>query len=194
MATRHDDVDAYIRRSERWPNEIAALRPVLLGCGLSEELKWAKPCYSHGAANIVVVQEMKNFLALMFFKGVLLGDVDGVLEPNGPNSRSASRMCFRSVEDVERLADTVVAYVREAVQLEEDGVEVGPPPELVLVEELQARLDGDATLRSAFEALTPGRQREYHLHISGAKQASTRESRVDTCVPKILDGRGLRDR
>ncbi|MGB3734134.1 MAG: YdeI/OmpD-associated family protein [Ilumatobacter sp.] len=194
MATRHDDVDAYIRRSERWPNEIAALRPVLLGCGLSEELKWAKPCYSHGAANVVVVQEMKNFLALMFFKGVLLEDVDGVLEPNGPNSRSASRMCFRSVEDVERLADTVAAYVREAVQLEEDGVEVGPPPELVLVEELQARLDGDATLRSAFEALTPGRQREYHLHISGAKQASTRESRVDTCVPKILDGRGLRDR
>ncbi len=103
-------------------------------------------------------------------------------------------MCFTSVADVDAHADTVAAYVREAVRLEADGVEVGPPPALVLVEELQTRLDGDDALRAAFESLTPGRQREYHLHISGAKRASTRVSRVDACVPKILDGKGMRDR
>ena len=189
-----DTVDEYIARSQRWPHEMAALRSVLLGCGLSEDLKWAKPCYSAGDANIVIMQEMKKFLALMFFKGELLKDADGVLEPNGPNSRSASRMCFASVEDVERMADTVVAYVAEAVQVEEDGLDVGPPPELVLVHELQARLDGDPALAAAFDALTPGRQREYHLHVSGAKQAATRESRIDKCTPKIMNGKGFRER
>lgn len=189
-----DTVDEYIARSQRWPQEMAALRSVLLGCGLSEDLKWAKPCYSSGDANIVIMQEMKKFLALMFFKGELLKDPDGVLEPNGPNSRSASRMCFASVEDVERLADTVVTYVAEAVQVEEDGLDVGPPPELVLVHELQARLDGDPALAAAFEALTPGRQREYHLHVSDAKQTATRESRIDKCTPKILNGKGFRER
>ncbi len=194
MDDNSNEVDEYIARSENWSSEMAALRPLLLGCGLTEELKWAKPCFSHGSANIVIMQEMKKFLALMFFKGELLTDADGVLEPNGPNSRSASRMCFTSVDDVQRLGETVISYVGEAIQVEEDGLEVGPPPELVLVEELQARLDSDAALQEAFDALTPGRQREYHLHISGAKQAVTRESRIDKCVPKILSNKGFRDR
>ncbi|MEP1122334.1 MAG: YdeI/OmpD-associated family protein [Ilumatobacter sp.] len=189
-----NDVDRYIAESTNWPEVMTALRPVLLGCGLSEQLKWNKPCFGTEGANIVIMQEMKDVLALMFFKGMLLDDIAGVLEPNGPNSRSARRMCFASVADVERLTDTVVSYVAEAVQLEVDGIEVGPPPELELVEELQARLDGDAELKAAFDALTPGRRREYHLHISGAKQASTRESRVDSCVPKILNGKGFRQR
>lgn len=194
MSARSQKVDEYIARSDGWPQEIAALRPVLLRCGLSEDLKWGKPCYSIDDANIVIIQEMKKFLALMFFKGELMKDTSGVLEPNGPNSRSARRMCFTSVEDVERLAETVVTYVAEAVHVEEAGLEIGPPPALVLVEELQARLDSDAELKAAFESLTPGRQREYQLHISGAKQAATRESRIDKYVPKILDGKGFRDR
>ncbi len=188
------DVDAYIAGSDGWPDVIAELRPILLGCGLTEEIKWRKPCYAHDGSNIAIVQEMKDFLALMFFKGALLKDPDAVLEDQGPNSRSARRIRFTSVDDVRRLADTVAAYVDEAIEVEAAGLDVGPAPELVLVEELQHRLDRDPELKAAFDALTPGRRREYHLHISGAKQASTRASRADKCVPKILAGRGLRDR
>lgn len=188
------DVDAYVERSDRWPLEIAALRPILAGCDLVEEIKWAKPCYSHQGRNILILQEMKDFLAVMFFKGSLLADPDGVLEDQGPNSRSARRVCITSVDDVTRLAGTIAAYVAEAIDIEDSGRQVEPAPELVLVEELQTRLDADPDLRAAFEGLTPGRQREYHLHIAGAKQATTRSSRVDACVPKILAGKGFRDR
>lgn len=188
------DVDTYIQRSDGWPAEMAALRPVLLGRGLTEELKWGKPCYSHAGGNIVILQEMKNFLALMFFKGTLLEDPDGVLEEQGPNSRSARRMTFSSTDDVNRLADVVERYVEEAMRVEEAGLEVGPPPELELVDELRGRLESHPDLATAFAALTPGRQREYNLYVSGAKQSSTRERRVDRCTEKILDGRGLRDR
>jgi len=187
-------VDAYIGRSQMWPEEIAALRPILLGCGLTEEIKWGKPCYSHERANIAIVQEMKEFLALMFFKGALLSDPDGVLEEQGPNSRSALRIRFTSVDDVTRLSDTLTAYVAEAIAVEEAGVEVAPAPELVLVDELRQRLDEDPALEAAFEALTPGRRREYNLYFSDAKQATTREARVAKYSQKILDGKGFRDR
>jgi uncharacterized protein YdeI (YjbR/CyaY-like superfamily) len=186
-------VDAYIERSDRWPDEMAELRPILLGRGLGEEIKWGKPCYQHDGKNVVIVQEMKEFLALMFFKGALLNDPDGVLEEQGPNSRSARRIRFTSVDDVERLAKTVAAYVDEAIDVEEAGLEVGPAPETALVAELQARLDGDPVFAAAFGALTPGRQREYNLYFSAAKQASTRESRIDRCAPAIRAGKGLRE-
>jgi uncharacterized protein YdeI (YjbR/CyaY-like superfamily) len=193
MSTK-PDVDSYLDRSTLWPEEISALRPILAACGLDEEIKWAKPCYTHEGRNIVILQEMKHFLAVMFFKGALLTDPEGVLEDQGPNSRSARRICVTSVDDVTRLADTISDYIAEAIDVEDSGREVEPTPELVLVEELQSRLDADPALRAAFEGLTPGRQREYHLHISGAKQAATRERRVDACVPKILAGKGFRDR
>lgn len=187
-------VDELVRASARWSDELAAVRPVLLATGLREEVKWGKACYTHDGANIVILQEMKDFLALMFFKGALLPDPDGVLEDQGPNSRSAKRICFRSVGDVTRLAATVTAYVDEAVRVEEAGLEVAPAPEPEPAEEFRARLDTDEELRTAFEALTPGRRREYHLYVSGAKQASTRSARVEKCAPRILAGKGLRDR
>ena len=187
-------VDAYIDHSEKWPDEMAALRSVLLKGGLTEAIKWGKPCYSHDGTNIAIMQEMKDFLALMFFKGALMADPAGVLEEQGPNSRSALRMCFRSVADVKRLTKTVTAYIAEAIDVEESGVEVGPAPEVVFVTELQERLDGDEKFKTAFEALTPGRRREYNLHIGEAKQAATRASRVEKCAPKILAGKGFRDR
>lgn len=187
-------VSAYIERSDMWPAEMRALRPILLGRGLTEELKWRKPCYSHEGKNIAILQEMKDFLALMFFKGALLSNAEGLLEEQGPNSRSAKRIRFMSVDDVVRLAEAVKAYVEEAIDVEAAGLQVGPAPELALVEELARRLDQDPTLGAAFRSLTPGRQREYHLHISEAKQATTREARVDKCAPRILDGKGLRDR
>ena len=187
-------VDGYIERSDRWPDEMTRLRDILLGCGLAEDIKWGKPCFSHDGDNIAILQEMKNFLALMFFKGALLNDPDGVLEAQGPNSRSALRVRFTSIDDVARLAPAVRTLVGEAIDVARSGLEVDPAPELTLVGELRDRLDKEPALKSAFEALTPGRQREYNLHVSGAKQAKTREARAEKCVSKILAGKGFRDR
>ena len=189
-----DSVDEYIERSEAWPDEVRRVRSILLDAGLDESIKWRKPCFSSEGANIAICQEMKEFLALMFFKGALLDAPDGVLRSQGPNSRSAMRMEFTSVDDVDRSEATLRDLVRQAIEVERSGAEVGPPPELVLVGELRARLDADAGLAAAFDGLTPGRRREYHLHVSSAKQSSTRESRIDRIVPRILAGKGLRDR
>lgn len=189
----HQKVDAYIERSMKWPEEMSALRSILLGCGLTEEMKWGKPCYSHEGAHIVILQEMKAFLSLMFFKGALLSDPQLVLVEQGPNSRSARRMEFTSVADVSRLSKVVKSYVEEALRVEADGLQLGPKPQLVLIDELQHRLARDPRLNTAFEALTPGRQREYNLHFSAAKQSSTRLAWIDKFVGKILDGKGFRD-
>ncbi len=186
-------VDAYIERSKKWPNEMVELRELLLGCGLAEAIKWGKPCYSEKGRNIAILQEMNDFLSLMFFKGALLDDPDRVLREQGPNSRSALRIEFTSVDEVARLSGPVRALVAEAIAVEDAGLRVGPAPEPELVEELRHRLDRDPALKAAFSALTPGRRREYNLYFSGAKQATTREARVDKCVPKVLAGKGFRD-
>lgn len=191
--TTRSKVDAYIDRSTKWPEVMTRLRPILAGCGLTEEIKWGKPCFSQDGHNIVIFQEMKEFLALMFFKGALLSDPDGILEEQGPNSRSALRICFRSIDDANRLADTVKAYVEEAIDVEEAGLQVAPAPVLPPPEELQNRLETDPAFKAAFEALTPGRQREYNLYFSDAKQSKTRTA-VDKYVSKILAGKGFRDR
>ena len=188
------DVDAYLEASQQWPEEIRALRPLLLAAGLDEKIKWGKPCYSHDGANIAIVQEFADNLALMFFKGILLGDSAGVLEQVGPNSHAARRMTFRSVVDVERHADVVTAYLEEAIAVEDAGTEVPPRSDEELAPELAERLAEDPELAASFDELTPGRQREYNLHVVGAKQSSTRERRVDRIVPRILAGKGLRDR
>jgi uncharacterized protein YdeI (YjbR/CyaY-like superfamily) len=188
------DVDAYLDRAELWPDEIRALRPILTGCGLDEAIKWGKPCYVHEGRNIVILQEMKHFLAVMFFKGALLADPAGVLEAQGPNSRSARRICVRSTGDVGRLADVVRAYVAAAIDVEDAGLEVPAAPDTGWVDELQQRLDRDPAFKRAFEALTPGRQREYHLQISSAKQATTRAARVAKYADRILAGKGFRER
>lgn len=187
-------VDDYIGRSTTWPEELAALRPILLGCGLDESIKWGKPCYSDGDRNIAIMQEMKGFLALMFFKGALLDDPQGVLRSQGPNSRSARRVELTSVDDVAAHEGAIRDLVASAIAVEEAGLSVGPAPELELCEELTERLAADPELAAAFEALTPGRQREYNLHIADAKQAKTREARIDKHVPQILAGKGMRDR
>ena len=179
---------------DRWPDEIEALRPILLGSGLTEATKWGKPCFTHDGANIVILQEMKGFLSLMFFKGALLSDPDGILVSQGPNSRSAKRIEFTSVDEVVRLSEVIGRYLEEAIAIEEAGLRVEPPPQLELVAELQQRLDADPALRSAFEALTPGRRREYNLYFSDAKQSATRQARIEKHLDRILAGKGLRDR
>jgi len=188
------EVDAYIATSEQWPQEMATLRSILVDMGLSEQLKWRKPCYSHEGSNVVILQEMKAFLALMFFKGALLADPAGVLHDQGPNSRSARRIEFTSVDEIERLEPIVRAYIAEAIRVEEAGLTVTPPTELVLVAELQDRLNEDPELMAAFESLTPGRQREYNMNIASAKKTETRAARVEKYAERILAGKGMRDR
>ncbi len=187
-------VDAYLDATDQWPDEIRALRPLLLGAGLTEEIKWGKPCYCVDGANVVLIQEFSDHLALMFFKGVLLEDADGVLHDQGPNSHAAKRMVFTCVDEVERLSDAVTAHVAEAIEHERTGTELPPRPDEELARELVDRLASDVEFAQAFDDLTPGRQREYNLHVSGAKQHATRERRVDNIVPRVLLGKGLRDR
>lgn len=188
------DVDRYLADSVLWPDVIRALRPVLLGCGLTEEVKWGKPCYSHDGRNILVLQEMKGFCAVMFFKGALLPDPTGVLVSQGRNTRSAMRIELTSVDDARRLAGAIRDLVTAAIAAEDAGLEVGPAPEPELVDELRERLADDEAFRAGFESLTPGRRREYHLHFADAKQPATRIARIDRYADKIRAGKGLRDR
>ena len=188
------DVDAYIEASDQWPAEIRVLRSLLVDCGLTEEIKWGKPCYCLDDANIVLIQEFSDHLALMFFKGVLLDDPRGVLHQQGPNSHAAKRIKLTSAEEVETLSDVITAYVRDAIAHERAGTELPARPDEELAPELVERLAADDVLAEAFERLTPGRQREYNLYVSGAKQSSTRERRVDAIAPRILSGKGRRDR
>ncbi len=188
------DVDAYLDACEQWPAEIRALRSLLLAAGLDEQIKWGKPCYSYSDANIAIVQEFSNNLALMFFKGILLDDPAGILETVGPNSHAARRMLFTSVDEVAAHADAVTALVAQAIAVEDAGTNVPPRPDEGIAAELAERLAEDAELAASFDELTPGRQREYNLYVAGAKQAATRGRRVDTIVPRIREGKGLRDR
>lgn len=191
---QYSDVDAYLAEAELWPGEIAALRTILLDLGLHEEIKWGKPCYSHDGANICILQEMKNFLAVMFFKGALLDDPAELLHEQGENTNAARRFQFTSVDEINSLASTIRDYVQDAIDVEEAGLEVEPAPEKPLAPELQDRLDDDDEFRAAFEGLTPGRRRAYNLYFSDAKQSQTRLRRIDKYAPKILAGKGMHDR
>ena len=187
-------LDKVFSDAKLWREEADALRRILLACGLTEELKWRSPCYTAGGKNICVIQRMKDFLSLMFFKGALLRDPDGILEVQGPNSREGYRVRFTSVDDVARMADSVRACVREAIAVEQAGLKVETPPDLEYPQELIDKLDEDPDLGAAFDALTPGRRRGYVLHVAAAKQSKTRTARVDRCRDKILAGKGLLDR
>ena len=153
------DIDAYFANAKRWRDESERLRAILLDCGLEEAIKWGKPCYGTGSANIAIMQPMKAFLALMFFKGALMDDPEGVLGEQGENSRSARRVCFTNVRQVEDLEATLGDLVRGALAVEKAGLRLPERPALELVEELRERLDDDPDLKAAFESLTPGRQR-----------------------------------
>ncbi|MFM7069774.1 MAG: YdeI/OmpD-associated family protein [Actinomycetes bacterium] len=189
-----EDAETLVESAKLWPREMAAMRPILLGTGLDESVKWRQPCYSDHGKNIVIMGEMKAGLTLGFFKGALLDDPNRLLVDNGPNSRSVKRMFFTSVADVTASSRTVAHFVEQAIRLERSGASIGPAPALELAPEFQERLDADPALKAAFEALTPGRRREYQLFVSAAKQSATRSARVEKHVERILSGRGLRDR
>lgn len=181
--------------SNRWDEEFEKLRRIALGCGLTEVTKWGKPCFTYEGNNVVILQGFKESCSLMFFKGTLLKDTKQLLDTPGENTQAARRFLFRSPDEVKRLAPMVKAYIREAIEVEKAGLKVSmkTTSEYQVPEEFQRRLDDDAALQSAFDELTPGRQRAYLLHFSQAKQSSTRASRVEKCVPRILAGKGLND-
>ncbi|MDE3001563.1 MAG: DUF1801 domain-containing protein [Gemmatimonadota bacterium] len=188
------EVDEVFLNATRWLQEAEALRQILLDCDLTEALKWGKPCYAHDGKNICIIQSMKDFLALLFFKGALLKDPDGLLERQGPNSRSGFRMRFTSVQEVARMAKSIKAFVNEAIEVERAGLKVERATKFDYPEELLDRFVDDPDFKTAFDRLTPGRQRGYVLHFSGARLSKTRAARIERYRRKILDGKGFHDR
>jgi uncharacterized protein YdeI (YjbR/CyaY-like superfamily) len=191
---RNPKVDAYLARAKTWQKEFQKLRALILGCGLTEELKWGKPCYTFRQSNVVILQGFKEFCALLFAKGALLKDAKGLLKKPGESTQAARRIPFTSVREIIGMESILQAYIREAIAAEKAGLEVefkrNPEP---VPEELKKKLDQSSALKTAFAALTPGRQRGYILYFSAAKQSKTRESRVEKCMQRILNGKGLND-
>lgn len=194
MSTRNPRVDAFVSRAQAWRGEIEKLRSILLDCGLEEELKWGKPCFSLEGKNVAIIQPFKAHCALMFFKGALLQDAHGLLRSQGENTQSAMRLEFTSEAEIKK--SVVKSYVKQAIAVEEAGVSVDfkAKRELELPEELTQMLQKDRKLAKAFHSLTPGRQRGYVLHFTGAKRSDTRTARIEKCIPKILAGVGINDR
>ncbi|MFO0601381.1 MAG: YdeI/OmpD-associated family protein [Myxococcaceae bacterium] len=178
----------------QWHDELIALRKLLQSTGLTEEMKWGSPTWTLDGKNVVMLAAFKDFASLNFFKGAVLKDPEGLLESPGPNSHHARYLKFRSPADVKSRKKGALALLEQAMELERAGVKITPKKTLTLPEELEARLGKDAALKKAFEALTPGRQRSHALYVAGAKQAETRERRVDKCAEDILAGRGFNER
>jgi uncharacterized protein YdeI (YjbR/CyaY-like superfamily) len=188
-------VDAFLRESDQWQKEFETLRKILLDCQLTEEFKWGKPSYSFQQNNIVLIHGFKEYCALLFFKGALLKDPKGILVQQTENVQAARQIRFTSVREIVGMKTVLKAYVQAAIEVEKAGlkVEYKKSSEFAMPEEFQNKLDAVPALKTAFYALTPGRQRGYLLYFSAAKQSKTRESRIEKCRPQILKGKGLDD-
>src|SRR5207253_3495813 len=195
MNRMNPKVDGFLRKAKRWPEEFEKLRMVCLDCGLTEGLKWGKPCYTFQNSNIVLIHGFKDYCALLFFKGALLKDAKGILVQQTENVQAARQIRFTNVREIVEMKPVLKAYIKEAIEVERAGLNVTykKTSEFKVPEEFQNKLDATPALRTAFEALTPGRQRGYLLYFSGAKQSKTRVSRVEKWLPQILKGKGLND-
>lgn len=195
MNSMNPKVDAYMSGARKWREEMEHLRTILLDCGLTETLKWSKPCYVFGTSNVVVIQGFKEYCALLFFKGVLLQDPDDILVKTGENTRVGRQIRFTGVHEIVELEPVLKAYVRQAIEIEEAGLKVEPKKsaDLVLPVELQDQMDEQPALKKAFYALTPGRQRAYIIYFSAPKQSATRVSRIEKSMQRMLNGKGLTD-
>jgi uncharacterized protein YdeI (YjbR/CyaY-like superfamily) len=195
MNSMNPKVDFYFDKAQKWQEEIEKLRTIVLDCGLTEELKWGCPCYTYQHKNIVLIHVFKEYCALLFFKGALLQDPEGILIQQTAHVQAARQIRFTGLQEIVKQAPALKAYIHQAIEVEKAGLSVPlkKTAEFSMPEEFQKRLKKDANLKTAFEALTPGRQRAYILHFSAPKQSKTRESRIDKCIPQILDGKGLND-
>ena len=194
MNRMNPKVDGYLRKSKRWREELQKLRMIILDCGLTEVVKWRVPCYTFQKSNVVLMHEFKEYCALLFFKGILLKDANGILIQQTKNTRAARQIRFTNVREIVELESVLKAYIYEAIEVESAGLKVNfkknPEP---IPGEFQNILDEVPLLKTAFYALTPGRQRAYILYFSAAKQSKTRESRVEKNMQRILKGKGLNE-
>ena len=196
MNQMNPDVDIYISKAKKWQEELAKLRTIILDCQLTEEVKWRKPSYAFEKSNIVLIQPFKEYIALLFFKGALLKDPNGILVKPGENTQAGRQIRFTNVQEIVEMETILKTYIQEAIKVEKAGLKVDfkESTELIFPEEFQKKLDEIPALKTAFNALTPGRQRAYNLYFSQAKQSKTREARVEKYMQQILNGKGLNDR
>ena len=195
MNTMNPGVDFYFDKEKKWQKEIEQLRIIVLDCGLEEELKWGCPCYTFQESNIVLIHVFKEYCALLFFKGALLNDADDILIRQTENVQSARQIRFTNVREIAKMEKILKAYIYEAIEVERAGLKVKlkKTADFKIPEEFQKKLDKNTALKKAFNALTPGRQRQYFFYFSQPKQSKTREARVEKYIPQILDGKGLND-
>ena len=188
-------VDRFFEEATKWQKEYEQLRTIVLSCGLTEELKWGCPCYTFNNSNVVLIHGFKDYCALLFFKGALMADANGILVQQTENVQSARQVRFTGLNEIVKNKKILKAYVYEAIEVEKAGLKVPlkKTADFKMPEELQSQLKKNPALKAAFEALTPGRQRAYIFYFSQAKQSKTREARVEKYIPQILDGKGLDD-
>jgi uncharacterized protein YdeI (YjbR/CyaY-like superfamily) len=195
MNRMNPKVDGYLRKSKQWQKELKKLRTIILDCQVTEEMKWGVPCYTFQKSNIVLIHVFKEYCALLFFKGALLKDADGILIQQTKNVQAGRQIRFTHVREIIKLEPVLKAYIHEAIEVEKAGLKVKlkKTSEFSIPKEFQAKLGEIPALKTAFAALTPGRQRGYLLYFSAAKQSKTRESRVEKWMQHILNGKGLDD-
>jgi len=188
-------VDAFLSRERKWREEFEKLRAIVLDGGLTEELKWGVPCYMFQKRNVVLMHGFKDYCALLFFKGALLKDSNGILIQQTKNVQSARQIRFTNIREISKLKTVLKAYIKEAIEVEKSGLKVKfkKTSDFAIPDEFQTKLDKIPALKKAFAALTPGRQRAYIFYFSAPKQSKTRESRVEKFIPQILKGKGLDD-
>jgi uncharacterized protein YdeI (YjbR/CyaY-like superfamily) len=188
-------VDFYFSKAKQWQEEFVKLRMIILDCGLTEELKWGCACYTFQKKNIVLIHGFKEYCALLFFKGALLNDTRGILIQQTKNVQAGRQVRFTHVREIVKMKTVLKVYIQEAIGVEKAGLKVNlkKTTDFIMPKEFKYKLSADGDLKTAFEALTPGRQNAYILYFSQPKQSKTRESRIEKCIPQILDGKGLND-
>jgi uncharacterized protein YdeI (YjbR/CyaY-like superfamily) len=188
-------VDLFLAKAKNWQAEMTLLREVILECELNEDYKWMHPCYTYQGSNIVLIHGFKNYFALLFFKGALINDKQGILIRQTENVQDRRQIRFSNPNEIVNLKSVIKDYIKEAIEIEKAGLKVAfkKTADFNMPEEFKLRLEMDKKLKTAFEGLTPGRQRGYLLYFSSAKQSKTRESRIEKNIPNILDGKGLDD-
>lgn len=188
-------VEAFYADAKLWRPELARLRSLALEAGLDEAFKWRGPCYLSEGRNVAMIGGFKAHCVLAFFQGALLHDPRQLLARQGPNTESSRSFQFTSLAQIERHAPDVLDFIRQAVQIERDGLKYIPPPpdEAPVPEAFERRFASDPALKAAFFALTPGRRKAYFQHVASAKQVATQERRIDQALPRIFDGKGLHD-
>ena len=188
-------IDDFIAQHQKWSEELAKLRAIILECNLTEELKWNTPCYTFEGKNIVLLGSFKNWCVISFLKGTLLKNKENILEQAGENSQSSKVIRFTTLQDIEKIESILKKYILEAIEIEKSGlkVELQKNDTLDFVEELQNKLNEDATFEKAFKNLTLGRQRGYNMYFASAKQSKTRTARIEKYEKRILEGKGIND-